>query len=392
MILRQSVLMSAGTVVNSILGVVFYILVGRALSVADFGYFSFLLGIGVMFSELGDLGLGSAIVKFGQGDKFRSVVTIAVAARVVTGLIFLVAGVVAQVFYPANFTLSALVAAFSLFVYVVLQSLLAKQRYSTYVGVNIFWNLVRLGIAGLLIFGNRLTAENGILAFVTANAASFLMGMSLIGWPLTLTRIKETLQEIASFCGWAGVSFGTASLAAKIDGPIVFMFSGPVAAGLYASAQRLGSIIPQINASIEGVFAPKLAKGENKKEFRQYILLAVAAAMGVFLVIPFAGNLVTLVFGQKYLPAIGVFQLILLGMVFVFLTGPFSAATLYRFGKANWHFASSLWQLVLSVILYWFFVPRFGATGAAMVFALVQAANLAFFVGLYAKNNRSHDR
>ena len=112
MILRQSVLMSAGTVVNSILGVVFYILVGRALSVADFGYFSFLLGIGVMFSELGDLGLGSAIVKFGQGDKFRSVVTIAVAARVVTGLIFLVAGVVAQVFYPANFTLSALVAAF----------------------------------------------------------------------------------------------------------------------------------------------------------------------------------------------------------------------------------------------------------------------------------------
>src|SRR3990167_3248336 len=76
-VLHRSFIMGTGTVVNSLLGLVFYASVARLLSITDFGNFSYLLAIGSLGADLGSFGLGASIVRFGHKN-LPSILTIAV--------------------------------------------------------------------------------------------------------------------------------------------------------------------------------------------------------------------------------------------------------------------------------------------------------------------------
>mgnify|MGYP001567315805 FL=1 len=365
--LRQSVLVSAGTVFNSLLGLLFYILVAKNLGVEKFGHFSYLLGLGLLAAELGDLGINSAIVKFGSGDKFSAIFSFAIVQRAIIFvpiiIIFLYLGL-----FP-----SAAVAIGLLLAYLTTQGLLARQKFSLQVFANISGNLLRL----LLIIATPLSA---ITVFFLGTIGTFIIGMLTLfkefkGFDLN----KKFAKEILRFSLPAAGSFSLSSIASKIDVPILYSLAGPVAVGLYSSAQKLASVIPQIASALDGVFAPKFSQ-KSPTALRQYLILAGLISLGILIFIPFSGTLITFVFGNKYLGSETVFQILLLSFIPFFLSGPFLGKILYGLGKTKHLLLVSTVNLIISITGLIILIGIFQANGAALTFVITNTVALVFYV------------
>lgn len=352
--------MAGGTVVNSLLGLVFYVLVARFLSVSGFGYFSFLLGLGLLAAEIGDLGMSSSLVRFSAKDKFSGVFTLAVLERLVIGTIVIGGFAFFGLAYAGLIGCGLLLASLTS------QSLISSQKYVRQILANIAGNLVRLVMVFFLVRQSQLTPVSTAVVFSFGTLITFLFAADFARL-FSLSAARILWPEVVAFSRNVALSFGVASLGAKIDMPILYWLAGPVAAGLYSSAARLVSVTAQVAAAVEAVYAPKLAASPTgQKHFRDYLLLAGALAVGVLVIIPVCPFLVPVIFGPKYVPSITVLQILLVSSAVFFLAGPFSTVILYRFGKSSYHFVGSLVNLAVLLILYFLLVPAFGATGAAL--------------------------
>lgn len=381
--IKQSFVMSAGTAINSLLGLIFYIFIARFLGPSDFGNFSFLLGFGLLAAEVGDLGLGSALVRFGSGSDFAGVFTITFAQRIIAStLFFLIALVAGKSFY-----LSALVAISLQSVSLITQSFLARQKYGFFVLINIFGNTCRLVL--IWIFLSQLGVENILLMFSAGNFLAFFLGILLV-WnlrPFSLSEAKKMLKPVWEYSRFVALSFGIASIGAKIDIPIIFILAGSSVTGIYTSAQKLVSVFSQIAASLDGVFAPKFS-AEKKNPLREYVTISILVSLGLLLIPLFSGFFIPLIFGQKYLPAVPIFNLLSLALIPFFLSGPFSAAVLYRFGKSSYHLIISAGQLAVSVLGYFIFIPIMGVNGAAVTAFFINFFGLLAYIKLYKNINK----
>ena len=201
-------------------------------------------------------------------------------------------------------------------------------------------------------------------------------------------RLFETKVCSGAFFHWLdGVVVWAFLSRGKTDVPLVFALSGGQAAGIYSSAQKLVSLFPQIAASLEGVFSPKFASNptNHRQLFTQYLVLVSLICLGLLLLIPLAPILVPLLFGEKYLPAVGVFRLLLISLIPFFFSGPLASSILYRFGRSNYHFLVSIISLFISLGLYFLLVPAFGETGAAVTAILTNTAALIFYRLVFQK-------
>ncbi len=377
---QQSSLVGVGTIINSFLGLFFYVLVARSLGVSNFGYFSYLLGLGLIAAELGDLGFSSALVKFSSQLGFPPVFWTMAFQRLCVSLLIIL------IFIPLNFY-SGLIAVVLLFTGLVTQSLIVKQNYSLFVGCNIFGNSLRLVLTVWLLFANFLTPISAIVVFCLG--ASFTTLVGFIGllrfiFPVPHGETIRVIKVIFPFIRWVALSFGVASLSAKIDIPLIYLLAGPPAAGLYSSAQKLTSVLPQIAANLEGVFSPKFSLEENfSKHFKDYRNITIFIAVGIIFMIPLSPFLTTLIYGQKYQESIPILQVLLVSSAIFFVAGPYASSVIYRFSKSSYHLVSSILQLVFSVIFYLWLVPILGAIGAAITSVAVNVLSLFLFFGFH---------
>ncbi len=380
---RQSVFLSAGTVFNAFLGLIFYILIARVLSVSDFGQVSFILGLGLLFAEVGDLGFGNAVVKFGHGEDFAKIFSLTLLQRfLVSAVLLLIALGLFIVSGPGYLSAFAVAISF-FFLSLVTQSFIAKEKYWLFIGTNVFGNTSRLVLTGGIYFLNQMSVISAVGAFTGANVLSFIFGLMII--KLTTPKLfdfagaKKKAGEVIRFSGWLGGSMAINSAATKIDVPLLYALSGSLAVGLYSSAQRLTNIFLQISGALDGVFSPKLAKSKDREILRDYFILAGLICLGILILFPVSGLVITLIFGEKYAGSVPIFQIFLIGFLFFFLAGPLSASVVYRHGRSNYHFIGAVLQLWIGIVFYLLLIPRFGAAGAAMAFVVQNLFSFLYF-------------
>lgn len=362
--------MVAGTVLNSLLGLAFYVLAARSVSVSEFGQFMFVLACGLIVAEIGDFGFTNALIKFGQKENFPKVFTAVFGQRIILTVMILPFVII----WPGQ----AAIALSLLFFSLGYQSLIARQKYSLYIFDNIVGNILRLGL--LLLVGP-------VLAFIFANFLAFILALIFLKINLNFSNFKKQFTEIAKFSGWLGGSFSLASLASKIDVPVLYAFTGPVAVGIYSSAQKLASIVPQVAGAVESVFAPKLAKGQSV--FKDYFLIALFVGFGL-MIASFLSPWLILPFGPKYAQSAPVLAIFLLGFIPFFLSGPFAASILYKFAKSRWHFFVNFGGLITSVALYFLLIPVFKEYGAAITIVCTNSVTfLLYFLLWRYQTNKS---
>ncbi len=382
---RSSAVLALGTILNSLLGLAFYTLVLRNLTLADFGYFSYILGIGVLAAGLGDLGFGASIIKFGHSEKFRQVFTVAISEALIISALFFLLALVGELIFQAGLINSALIAFSLLTLSMVTQSFLAKQKYYHFVITNICGNAVRIALALLAVFSGILSPQNALLIFTLANFSALIIGLAFLfilegGWLISFRDFSLNVVTAMKFSSWLGGSYLLSTIVNKIDIPLVYALAGPAATGIYSSAQKLSSVFPQLVASVEGVFTPKFSRDkEITKSFKDYLWITAGLVALLILAMLLSPFVINLLFGQKYAGAVGIFVLLLIGMVFFSLAGPYTAKVVYYLGRTDLHLLSSVLQLFLGVILYFLLIPPLGADGAAITFIAVNIFLWLFF-------------
>ncbi len=332
-----------------------------------FGYFSYFLGLGLLAAELGDLGVNTAIIKFGAGENFSKILSFALVQRI------LISAVIITIFYFLGLFPSAAVAIGLLLAYLATQSLLARQKFGLQVFANISGNLLRL----LLIITTPISA---IAIFFLGTIVTFIVGIIAVIEDFSGFNFdKNFSKEVLRFSLPAAGSFSLSSIASKIDVPILYHLAGPLAVGFYSSAQKLTSVIPQIAAALDGVFAPKFSQ-KSPTAFGEYFLLSILAAFCLLIFIPFSDAFIFLIFGDKYLASVTVLKIFLLSFVPFFLSGPFLGKILYGLGKSPYLLLISAINLIISLTGLIILIGVFQENGAALTFVISNTVALVSYV------------
>lgn len=390
---RQSFGLTAGTVFNSLLGLFFYVLVARALGPDNFGRFAFLLTIGMIIAELADWGFDSAIIRFAARENFNRVLGAAFVQRTFLLSLAALLSAVLTLTIGLDFYLSVIVAISLSYLALTTQAFLAKQQYLSYVGTNIAGNVFRLVAAFLLANSGHLETNSALSIFALANVAALACGFALLWqklhrFPINFSRFQETFQRLWSYANWMGASVAVSSLASRLDVPFVYTLAGTYASGIYAGAQKLNSFLPQVAGSLDSVFSPKFSLTDNfRQHFRDYQKITMVICLGIVVLAVLAPFVVPFVFGEKYLSSIPIFQILLIGLIPLFASGPFAAAILYRFGRSNYHLYVNSAALITSLTLFLVLIPSFRQAGAAVAAGLSNLIAFVFYVFFYLRLN-----
>jgi O-antigen/teichoic acid export membrane protein len=149
---------------------------------------------------------------------------------------------------------------------------------------------------------------------------------------------------------------------------------GATATGLYSIPSRLASFIIVLTSSFSSVLATRMAAFGDKEKEKKYLLKASLATLpivaGIILWIVIAHPFITTLFGDKYEPAVPIFQALTAAMIPFLITAPSVTAITYSMKKTVYIGAYSFFQLAAIFVLNYLLIPRFGVFGPTITFAV----------------------
>jgi O-antigen/teichoic acid export membrane protein len=152
---------------------------------------------------------------------------------------------------------------------------------------------------------------------------------------------------------------------------MVGIYSTTADTGIYRVIDRISSLCTLVLIGVNAVLAPKIAAAFAKKDFqllKRDVLFATK--LNFWLSLPIQGALIIFhriilgIFGQEFLRGGSALLIILVGYIFNSLTGPVGQVlnmTNYQVFLRNFSFLA----LLLTIVLNYFLIPKFGIAGAA---------------------------
>lgn len=390
---KDTYILFFSNVATAFLGFVFTWFVARALSVSDFGVFSSVNNLALMLSPLVDLGVSSALINFiayfqvrNEHKKTLEYVKAGLVIRFVILLLVsiflfafrgfvsdkLLAGGGVYLVYWTIFILLGLV--FSSFVTSVLQ---AYKKFFRSMISEVSYSFGR--VIFVLIFAfNGLTLTDSLSAFALAGLVSLVVTAFVLGYGFLKSHPPKSIySDLFKFSGWLGVNRILSSISGRADVQMLAALSGAVAVGYYSIAGRLAFFIAVLSSSLSAVIAPRLASFGNKEKERAYILKSllsiVGVSLGIILWVIFAKPFILLLFGEKYLNSIGIFQALACSMIPFLFTTPSVSAIIYAMKKPKIIGVFSIFQTAAILILNYLLIPKFGAYGPTITLAITNS-------------------
>jgi O-antigen/teichoic acid export membrane protein len=242
---------------------------------------------------------------------------------------------------------------------------------------------VVVALSGLVLLQGRgdLLAVVVIMGAANLTAGIFLAfsirSQGTVSRPVPLA--KPHSEQIFRYATNAWVTSITASLVwARGEIPVVKSYLGDASVGYYSIGLTLSGIINQGVALFTGALWPQIARAwdnENKNELAQFSsvvtnLLMLIAGLAAGFIICFAPYVVTLLFGEKFLPSSSLVLILALGALG--LTS--GCAHLVIQVATDGKFARDI-TIAGAVFLYgaaFILIPRFGIEGAAVARSATQ--------------------
>lgn len=321
---RASGLMFVSTIAGGVLGYVFQVLMGRLLSVADYGLFVTLMALfAVIGVPLGALSMvvsrkASAYRAKNQPERIAAMFWWVNKRLFWMAVILVVCALPFTPLAQEYFRLDSLVPVwfFLLMVFAMLFSpvniaLLQAQQNFRWIAVN--------GVTGQgfkIVFCAAL-----VLAGFALNGA--LMGMALAllaAWLTTFLPLRHVVDLPASTKQIGGhLSFKTAipvlianlafTVMTQVDMVLVNHYFDSQQAGIYAAASILGKAVMYLPGAIVMAMFPLVAENDSRDQgsahlfFNAMVLTAGLSAAGALFYFFFADWIMPLLYGQKYQPA-----------------------------------------------------------------------------------------
>ena len=374
-----------GNFLSAIFAFIFTVIYVRNLSYEDVGYFSALLSLLLLASDLADMGIGTSMSAFlppleETKSKLLAFLKTSFFFQLTVGLlfslvIFFFATNLSQLlFHTGTFTFFLQITALGIFMTIMANfcqyAISARQRFITVAFLSSFGGFIRLLLLVVILLISTLTLANTI--YVHIASVFLLMSVSLLLLKLDFFKEKITrqdLKKLISFSYLLGIARGLTALASRLDVLMIVALRGPADAGIYAIASRVIALYPLLSGSFSTVIAPRLSSSSDKKQLSDFMRKVIIGTLGliatvVFLII-IAQPFMVILFGEKGEAAVSVFRLLLTSMIFFVASVPAVSLSVYFLKKPHILTINSILQLMVVILGNLTFIPLFGNFGAA---------------------------
>lgn len=390
----------AGNVGAAFWGFLFTLIVARSLSIYDFGIFSAVLNLVIIISSLADLGISSGAVNFvaehwSQGNHIKANEYVK-ASFLIRLIVTLLISLMVLLFSPfvserllasGNPTMGVWVSVvvifwfFDLFFPYILQ---AKKKFLHAVIYDNAYYVGRLLFAFLFYLAGMLTVEKAFWAFGAGFFITVIFTFIYVKTDFLKTKPKkEEYVKLIKFSGWIGVNRLVSSISGRIDIQMLAAMAGAIATGLYSIPSRLATFIIVLCGSYSSVLATRLASFGNKEEEKKYIIKSSLAllpiSVGIIIWIIIAKPFMLVLFGEKYLPAVPIFQALAAAQIPFLFTVPAVSAIIYAMKKTIYIGTLSFFQLAIIFAMNYYLIPKYGVFGPTITFGVTNTL-LAIYV------------
>jgi len=388
---RQTLVTSSGTIINGLLGMVFYILVARYLGPANFGIFSIAIAAIALIASIANIGIDTGIVRFvgrymsSEKNKALRFLKLGLEIKILSSLTVLGIGWLIMPFatvsllgkpellHPLRLALFGV--ATSLLFSFITSSIQAIQRFWIWSGLNIFINLLRLMAVVFLFNLGLLLVESSLWLYILFPFFGFVIGLFFLPGFFKVKNEKSVFREFFDYNKWIALFTLIVAFSSRLD---IFLSArlltlGEV--GIYSVAVTLSSIVPAIVFAIATVVAPKLASMTNDKDAYNYLkklqlFVLGLALIGIVVGIPLSYVFIPLFYGSRYLASIAPLSILIVAQAIFLISVPAHTSIFYYFSYPKLFVYISMIHLAILLVGGWFMISAFGYKGAAWIFLI----------------------
>ena len=317
------------TIATGVLGIVYFAVMSRLLSKADFGYFAALTGVMTVISSIADAGLGAAIIQKKDADK--AFISTAFTMNFLLGLscfliVFfgapLLARLVADDYLTTPIRVMSVTLLFNSFTSVANAQLYRKLQFKRIGTISFLSNIFNTALSvALAIKGFGLYA---MIAYATFGP--FLTMILLYTTSAKVPKLgiqKGYVKGIFSFGGWLTLSVICNKIATYIDRLVLPKMTSVETLGAYTRpASFTSNLTGALTDIMDKVLFPMLSDIQDNRQaainifYRATELLnAFSAILGCILFFN-AEMIITLFFGKEWLDLVPVMRVVSLTSVF----------------------------------------------------------------------------
>lgn len=399
---QQSQITIASTMINGILGALFYIFMARFLGPADFGLLSVSIITLTLVSDIADLGTNTGLVRFvssnlnSNRDRILKFLKFSLEVKFFIWLSILLLGFSLSSFIansifgkpelniPLKLVTIGVGGAF--FFSFAMSALQSFQKFLLWGAINIASNLLRLILIFLLFSSSQLNLFSSLTSYIAISFFGFSLALFFLPTKEIITVTSETVikKDFFNFNKWVALFTFIAAISSRLDTFLNARLLSSSDIGIYSAANQLTQVVPQIIGALGVVAAPKFATFHNLDQmltyFKKFQLMVIGLSLLVILAIPASFYFIPLLYGQQYQGSIPPFIILLLAMVIFLISVPLHNSIIYYFGKPQVFVWVAVGHLLIVAILGYFLISSYGVVGAATTVAIGMIFN--FFAPL----------
>lgn len=389
----QTSLVSSSTIINGLLGALFYILAADYLGVSDFGILTVAITTLTLIADVADLGTNTGLVKFVSEHIYTKKETaykylkLSLEIKLLVWLVILILGFLLVsplsflVFQKPELELPLKlvvvgVGGAMLFSFAT-SSLQAFQKYREWSAINIISNGLRLALILILANFQMLNLSNTLSLYIFLPFLGFFLASLILPSRQYLTA-KDEFKLASSFFHynkWVALMGLIAAFSARLDTFLNARLLTLAEVGLYGLANQLTTLVPQLVGALGIVAAPKFASFTNLKDmiiyFKKFQIMVIGLSIVGLLAIPVSFFLLPLILPQ-YTPSLPIFSILFIAMLIFLISVPVHQSIFYYFGKPKMFVFVALGHLFIISVLGYLLILKFRLYGAAIAVLLGQ--------------------
>lgn len=397
---RQSQIAITGTLLNGVLGALFYIALARFLGTADFGLLTIAITTLVLMADIADIGTNTGLIRFvssnlaHNSEKAYRFLKLSLEAKLVAWgvaflIIFLAAPFLAsQVFHKAELILPLKLAAFGiggalLFSYAT-SALQAYQKYFLWSLVNILTNFVRLVLILALGFIVILNLENSLFVYLSLPFFGFFLTLFILPSRKILSARDEfsLAKELFRYNIPVAIFNIIAAFSARLDTYLNAVLLSATQVGIYGAATQMVAVMPQLVSALGLVSAPKFSSFQTNKQmliyFKKFQIFVTGLCLLGIVALPVLIWLIPVLFGISYQEAAVPFIFLFFAQLVFLFSIPVHHSVIFYFGRPDVFIWISVGHLILIGGLGYFLISNFGILGAAVTVLAGTAFNFLY--------------
>ncbi|MFA5797899.1 MAG: flippase [Candidatus Woesearchaeota archaeon] len=404
---KNIVWLSVGQIGSRFIRAAIIIYAARVLGAAEYGLFSYALGLAGFFTIFADVGINAILTREVSQKPEKASEYFATSFWIKTTLIvgtgFLVI-LVAPYFSKIDDVIILLpfVALLTLFDNLrefTLSFFRAKEKMEIEALVNVFTN-ISITLFGFFILSYIATAQAMTVTYAISAGTGALLAIILLRNQykkvfshFDFSLLKPIIQSALPIAVLG--LFGVFML--NIDMVMLGWWRTTEEIGFYSAGQKIVQVLYTLPSIIAAALFPTIARLVGQKNDKNVSLIMSTATVGaLFLAIPLtiggivlAKSIILFLYGSSYLPSTLVFQILVATTLFVFpgtLFGNFVLAYNKQKKFAKYVAIASIGNVVFNALL----IPKFGIIGAATATIIVQSIYNAAAWLMVKKINNFH--